>query len=1147
MPRSADVQTLDTIGIAAAVGQAGHGIVITDRGGGIVYVNPAFEALTGYTAAEVLGRNLRILKSGRQPPEFYKELWTTISAGRTWHGSMINRRKDGSFYTEEMTITPVLDSGGEIIRYIAVKQDVSQLGAAQEARRFLAEIVNSSDDAIIGATLDGIISSWNPGAESVYGYAAEEAVGRPVAMLLPPENAASLKGILERVGNGERLCNFETVRVRKDGTRIEVSLKVFPIRDDSGRIVGVGNIARDIGERRRADAAMRRSAERFRALFDRSPESVYILDSDDRFLDLNSAALALLGYERGDIGTLHLRDILDAEEMEKSLRSRKELERMGFRRTPLELRMRRRDGSVVEVEAMAALISTEESPRAILGIARDVTERRRADRELAESEERFRIMADGCPAMMWVTDASGGLRFVNQATRDYFGSTCNFAERGDWEKLFHPDDVQKFARGFEQAVRDRATFRAEVRAWRADGACRWLVSDAQPRRSPEGEFLGHVGVTFDIHDRKEAEEGLRSSEEKFRQLAENIREVFWMLDLETGEHLYISPAYEEIWGRSREELRRNPLSWTQALEPTDRAQTLAVFDRQALGEHTCVEYRMRTPRGELKWIRDRAFPIRDADGRIRRVAGVAEDITAAKEAAAALRRAKEEAEAASRAKSEFLANVSHEIRTPMNGIIGMTGLLMETPLTEEQRQYAQIVHSSAESLLSLINDVLDFSRMEAGRLNLEALDFDLQSTMNDAVQLLSAAAQEKGLKLTWRIGPRVPVRLRGDAGRLRQVLLNLVGNALKFTSEGEVSIATEIDHEDESSALLRFSVRDTGIGIPVGQQARIFLPFTQADSSTTRLYGGTGLGLAISRELVELLGGRIGVQSEPQKGSHFWFTALFAKQTAVAEAPAHPGGEDRAAAHPRQPPPPLHRTGRVLVAEDNVTNQQVAMAILKTLGCRADAVANGKEALALLATVPYDLVLMDCQMPVMNGYEAAAQIRSGRSAVVNPKVPIIALTAHAMNGDRERCLAAGMNDYISKPVHHETLRAMLEKWLSGDIAEPAFNEGQLIDRMMGDRNLARAIADTFLEDMGKQLAALTTHIRHGDTVAAALQAHSIRGAAANMSCHALEKLALEIELGAGNGDLLALATHLPELRKRFLSAREAIESMRSKP
>jgi two-component system sensor histidine kinase/response regulator len=903
--------------LAAAVTQAADGVIITDCTGIIQYVNPAFTTMTGYSAEEVSGKNPRVLKSGRQSSAFYKSLWGTIQKGEIWHGELINRRKDGSVYTEEMTITPVRDADGKTTGYIGIKQDVSERRRQEEAVRQSEEkyrlLVTNIPDIVWTADSDGRCIFLTPNIEKIYGYTPQEICESGVWYeRIHPEDAGRVREQyveMLRTGNG---MSTEYRIQRKDGAWMWLDARAMSTYEAEGKRYTVG-IASDITARKKTEAALRESEERYRRLFDRNLAGILRTSWDGRIVECNQAMARMLGYASGE--------------------------------------------------------------------------------ELLGSGRR---------------------------AADFY---------------FDPADRKAFLAGLKL---QKGVSNYELKLRHRDGRVVWALANlsvVKDEAAPEGHELLE-GTIIDISERKSVE--------------------------------------------------------------------------------------------------------------------------------AAWKKAKEAAEAGSRAKSEFLANMSHEIRTPMNGVIGMTDLVLDTELTTDQRECLDIVKSSAESLLTVINDILDFSKIEARKLELENRVFSLRSILDAALQTMAARAAEKHLELMCEVAAGVPDAVMGDPGRLRQILINLVGNALKFTEQGEVLVQVDQAGATKDPVGLCFRVRDTGIGIPAEKQKTIFEAFSQADTSISRRFGGTGLGLTISAQLIAMMGGNLGLESEPGKGSKFYFHVCL---TPAAEAREHPAqaknsrlqglpvlvvddnathrailermlsswgasptpaasaeealrlltqgarcgqfyplvvldtdlnagapsamdgfalaekiqkdprlrhnavvlmtsgahsgdaarcrelgirdyvtkplGEfrfyetiERALANPggnavksapeigpnvRAP----EKTLRILVVDDNSVNLLLAARLIEKYGHTAVSAESGSAALEILESQSFDLVLMDIQMPGMDGFEAARSIRE-RERQTGSHIPIVALTAHAMESDRERCLAAGMDDYVSKPISSEALAAAIE-------------------------------------------------------------------------------------------------------------------------
>ena len=973
---------------------------------------------------------------------------------------------------------------------------------------------------------------------------------------------------------------------------------------------------------------------RFRALYESTGDAIMTLD-ESGFSDCNPMTLAMFGCAtKEEFCSLHPGDVSPIQQPDGSDSMTAANERIAVAMKKGSHRfewLHKRSDTGESFPAEVLLSAMELGGKQLLqATVRDITERKVTEAE----RERLVLAIEQAKETIVITDAEGVIQYANPAFEvstgylrsEAIGQNPRVLKSGKHDDRFYTEMWETLSRG--------ETWSGEIVNKKKDDTLYTEEATISPVRNSTGTIISFVAVKHDITERKQAEQ----------QLAKNVAEL-----TEAKEVALCMMEDAEV-----------------EREKANAARHEAEQTNEQLEEQTAFANSMVA-----------------------------------------------EAEMANAAKSEILANMSHEIRTPMNGVIGMTGLLLDTDLTSEQRMFAETVRNSGDSLLGLINDILDFSKIEAGKLEMETLDFDLRSTLENFGDALAMRAHDKGLEFNCLNQPDVPLLLKGDPGRLRQILMNLTGNSVKFTEKGEIAVVVELLSEQGERVTLRFAVRDTGIGIPRNRREALFEAFTQVDGSTTRKYGGTGLGLTISKQLAEIMGGKIGVDSVEDEGSTFWFTAVFEKQPPGAQPPEslprdiadrlagvrvlavddnetsrlvvgglleswrfrhdevksgrsaleklrgaveeddpysvaildmvmpEMDGEELGKLIKADPllketrlimmtsfgkrgdaarmgkigfegylPKPVKRSilfdclatiligkshekgkgpqgmvtrhsiaedkranARILLAEDNITNQQVALALLKKLGLSADAVANGAEAVNALKSIPYDLVIMDCQMPEMDGYEATGVIRNPESSVLDHEIPVIAMTAHAMQGDREKCIEAGMSDYLSKPVVAETLTKILDKWLpqkkdgkdwaigekdgrrdssgaevedrtgkdAGDATNPVFDKAGMMERLMNDDDLARTIAESFLVDIPKQIQGLKDFLEAGDIPSVERQAHTIKGASANVGGEALRAVAFEMEMDGKAANLDAVWKNMSELEAQFDRLKDAME------
>jgi PAS domain S-box-containing protein len=1035
-----------------------------------------------------------------------------------------------------MAYAALLYTGNVLDR--AGRQRAELAGALRDHQDFSGAVLQSLFDGVAALGRDGAVLCVTPRWSAITGFPAEAVVGcRPPYPWWPPESREQRTATVTEIVSSTSRMEFDADIIRADGVRINVLATTTPICDDDGGVRMVIVTVRDLSERNRAEAERLRLADQLDHLFAMSHDLMCVAGTDGYLKRVNPAWEQLLGYSTADllsrpyIDFVHPHDVSHVKEVTAALAERR------LTTVVMEARLRCRDGADRWINWSATLAPDD----AIYAVGRDVTDKR----EASEAAAWLAAIVESTDDAIIGKSLEGSITSWNPAAQRIYGYRADEVVGHSVDVIIPPDERARHTEIMARTARGEVATDHDAVRIRKDGTEIHVDLSISPVRDANGAVVGGASISRDITSR-------RRMDERFRRLVVNAPVAMVMVGAD-GIIRLVNDQTQRLFGYDSAELVGRPVEMLvphqlRDLHAVHRRDYLAGPVIRSMGAGQDLYGQRRD--GTQFPVEIGLAPLETDEGML--VSAVIHDITERKQAQQALAAARDDAIAAARLRSQFVAMVSHEIRTPMNGVIGLTRLLLDTALTPGQRRYSEAIQTSARALLTIINDILDFSKIEAGKVSLVEADFPLGALVEEVVNAGAEAARDKEIEVLAYYPAGLPAMVRGDAGRIRQVLLNLVGNAVKFTERGEVVLRVDRAVAPDSYT---FTVTDTGIGIAPTDIARLFEAFIQADTATSRQFGGTGLGLTISRQLVELMGGRLEVDSVPDGGSRFWFTLRLPAQaprrlpvgnrlagkrlllvddtatshemlaehteswgmtavtapdieTAMARLtdPGDPGhwfdivvldddvsganhlvtrirvdptipepfvvllasgleGDKPAAPGPHHllPKPvgpsalynclielfdregalatraieapvataaPQSARGLVLLAEDNDINQMVALDTLSMLGYRADLARNGAEAVEMATTRPYEVILMDCQMPTMDGFEATRELRRRESP--DHHIPVIALTAGALTEDRQRCLDAGMDDYLAKPIDPEDLRMALERWTSQD-------------------------------------------------------------------------------------------------------------------
>ncbi|HTL28014.1 MAG TPA: PAS domain S-box protein, partial [Tepidisphaeraceae bacterium] len=907
------------------------------------------------------------------------------------------------FVLVNVTIAALVESIHRTRRRAEAHATESRKG--REVTERLASIVESSDDAIIGHSLDGIMTSWNRGAQEMYGYTAGEAIGQPTILLMPPDHQDDMPSILNHIRRGLRVEHFETKRRRKDGRELDVSISVSPIRDANGQIVGASKIARDITAQKKSEQALQRANDRFRLAAAAVSSIIYDWEFATNRVERSIGLLDVLGFrpDEAEPTMAWWRARIHPDDLPRIDREMKEHLDRGDT-YECEFRIRHRNGEYKHVWDRAVCVRNggQEITR-VVGSTIDISARVRAEESLRQREREFRTISEAIPQMVWTTNADGVADYMNRQWYEYTGR-----QPGDtsWQDVVHPESIAQTVAAWEKSVRAGEPFEIEYRLKAKDGSYRWFLGRGQPLRDDDGKIFRWFGTCTDVDDQKRALDSARESENRFRAMANSASALVWIAGTDKLCTWFNNP-WLEFTGRTMQQECGN--GWTEGVHPDDLGRCLETYVQSFdARKNFRMEYRLRRHDGEYRWLLDNGVPRFGSSGEFLGYIGSCIDITDIKRAEeqrnallASERAARSDAERAGRMKDEFLATLSHELRTPLNAILGWSQLLRTGRLDQtDVEQGLETVERNAKIQAQLIEDLLDMSRIISGKLRLDVQRVELPPVIEAAIETVKPAADAKGIHLH-RIIDHQAGAVMVDPARLQQIVWNLLSNAIKFTpSGGRVQILLE-----RVENFVRISVMDTGEGIAQEFLPYVFERFRQADPSTTRKHMGLGLGLAIVRHLSELHGGTVQATSCGE-GHGATFTVTLPSASTMADDPrAHlrPNRIDTSRAIAPVPDHNVLRGLKVLVVDDEPDARELVRRLLRDYGAEVATAGSVKDAMNTMSAEKIDVLLSDIGMPGFDGYDLIRRLRS-LPPNQGGDIPAVALTAFARFEDRQRAI-----------------------------------------------------------------------------------------------------------------------------------------------